>query len=199
MPVRVVLACLMLLALPGPEALAGARGKNSTTAWRNDFDVHFRKSAKHYFGVGTDWTWFKAQAAAESNLRPDAHSAVKARGIMQLMPATYAELQKKNPELGDIEEPRWNIAAGISYDRQLWNRLGDIATDDERRRFMFAAYNAGPATISRARRVAQSEGETHHEWRGVSAVAPRVPRWRHRETLGYITRIETFKEQMPRE
>lgn len=193
---RLLTALALLAVCTVPEAMAGARGKSSSAVFRSDFDQHFRKYAKHYFGVGADWTWFKAQAMAESNLRPQAQSAAKARGIMQLMPATYAELRRKNPELGEIDDPRWNIAAGIGYDRQLWNRLGDVATDEERRRFMFGSYNAGPATISRARRVAQAEGQEDQAWHGVASVAPRVPKWRHRETLGYIERIESFQQQM---
>lgn len=177
-------------------ASAGIRAKAGAPEFRTEYDEHFRKYAKHYFGVGADWSWFKAQAVAESNLNPRAQSGVKARGVMQLMPATYAELQKKNPELGNIEDPRWNIAAGIFYDRQLWVRLQDLPTDDERRRFMFGAYNAGPATISRARRIARAEGQPDQQWHGVAFVAPRVPQWRHRETLGYISRIETIQARL---
>jgi membrane-bound lytic murein transglycosylase F len=177
-------------------AMAGARGKGGTPEFRTEYDEYFRKYSKHYFGIGADWSWFKAQAVAESNLNPEARSFAKARGVMQLMPATYAELQKKNADFGAIEEPRWNIAAGIFYDRQIWNRLKDLLVDSERRRFMFGAYNAGPGTISRARRLAKAEGHTDQEWAGVANIAPKVPQWRHRETLGYVSRIEVVQEKM---
>jgi soluble lytic murein transglycosylase-like protein len=176
--------------------LAGARGKQGAAQFRSDYDQYFRKYAKHTFGVGSDWTWFKAQAIAESNLNPLARSSVQAKGVMQIMPATYAELQQKNPELGAIEEPRWNIAAGIAYDRMLWNRLKELEDEGERRRFMFGAYNAGHATIARARRVAIAEGQVDKNWRAVALVAPKVPKWRHKETLGYIERIEAFQTQI---
>jgi soluble lytic murein transglycosylase-like protein len=177
-------------------ALGGARGKQGASQFRSDYDQYFRKYAKHTFGVGTDWSWFKAQAIAESNLNPAARSSVAAKGVMQIMPATYAELQKKNPELGAIDDPRWNIAAGIAYDRQLWNRLSEWEDVSERRRFMFGAYNAGHATITRARRVAAAEGQADKNWNAVAQIAPKVPKWRHRETLGYIDRIETFQAQI---
>ncbi len=187
-----LLAALALLSSASP-ASAGIRAKAGAPEFRTEYDEYFRKYAKHYFGVGADWSWFKAQAVAESNLNPVARSFAKARGVMQLMPATYAELQQKNPEIGNIEDPRWNIAAGIYYDRQLWNRLQDLLADGERRRFMFGAYNAGPATIRRARAVARAEGHADQEWQGVVTVAPRVTRWRHKETLGYVSKIEAIQ------
>ncbi len=191
------LAALVSLGFASP-VLAGIRAKAGAPEFKTEYDDYFRKYTKHYFGVGADWSWFKAQAVAESNLNPTAQSSAKARGVMQLMPATYAELQKKNPDLGNIEDPRWNIAAGIYYDRQIWNRLSDLSVEIERRRFMFGSYNAGPATISRARRFAKAEGQLDHEWQSVANVAPKVPQWRHRETLGYINRIEVVQNKIKR-
>jgi membrane-bound lytic murein transglycosylase MltF len=191
-----LLVLTMLALVTSGNAMAGARGKSGAPEFRTEYDEYFRKYAKHYFGVGADWSWFKAQAVAESNLNPGATSFAKAKGVMQLMPATYAELQKKNPDFGAIDEPRWNIAAGISYDRLLWNRLRDLLTDNERRRFMFGANNAGATTIARARRLAKAEGQADHEWQGVSNIAPKVPQWRHRETLSYVSRIEAVREKL---
>jgi membrane-bound lytic murein transglycosylase F len=194
---RLLLLGFSMLALGvTATAVAGARGKGGAPEFRTEYDEYFRKYSKHYFGIGADWSWFKAQAVAESNLDPEARSFAKAKGVMQLMPATYAELQKKNVDFGAIEEPRWNIAAGIYYDRQIWNRLQDLLADGERRRFMFGAYNAGPATISRARRLAKSEGQSDQEWVGVANIAPKVPQWRHRETLGYVSRIEVVQKKL---
>ena len=98
---------------PGNLA-AFARYKRFTT-----YDSHFKKYSKRFFGVGFDWRYFKAQAVAESNLREDVRSPVGAIGVMQIMPRTFAEIQRKNPTIaGSVEQPRWNIAAGIQYDRQ---------------------------------------------------------------------------------
>jgi membrane-bound lytic murein transglycosylase F len=163
---------------------------------KTQFDEYFRKYTKHSFGIGSDWNWFKSQAMAESNLNPNAKSWVHAKGLMQLMPATYAELQRKNPELGAIDEPRWNIAAGIAYDKQLWDRYIDVTADAERRRFMFGAYNAGAQTIRRARQEARDAGQSDAAWQSLTTVAPKVPNWRHAETLGYITRIESNRAQL---
>lgn len=38
------------------------------------------------------------------------------------MPKTFDEIKKKNPSFVDVNEPRWNIAAGIYYDRQLYQK-----------------------------------------------------------------------------
>ena len=68
---------------------------------------------------------FQSQAIAESNLNPEARSYVGAVGLMQLMPSTFGAVQTKNPELQSIDDPEWNIAAGIQYDSQLWSSWSD--------------------------------------------------------------------------
>jgi hypothetical protein len=40
------------------------------------------------------------------------------------------EIKKKNPSLIDIDEPRWNIAAGIYYDHQLYRKFKPKELDD---------------------------------------------------------------------
>ena len=39
--------------------------------WTDEYDRHFRKYSKRYFGPLFDWHWFKAQAIAESNLNAE--------------------------------------------------------------------------------------------------------------------------------
>lgn len=186
--IALVLAGVMLSFGVTP-AVAGGK-------YRADYDEHFRKYTKRYFGVNKDWRWFKAQAIAESNLDSNARSWVAAKGVMQIMPDTFAELQKKNPEFVNIEDPRWNIAAGICYDASLWRRYDLLADEAQRRYFMFGAYNAGPATITRARQVAAKAGHDIDQWSSLVTVAPQVPSWRHKETLGYVNRIQQFYSEL---
>ncbi|MFC1729029.1 transglycosylase SLT domain-containing protein [candidate division KSB1 bacterium] len=160
--------------------------------WSDKYDVHFAKYSKRFFGPGFDWKWFKSQAAAESGLRSNAESWAGAKGIMQIVPGTFAEIQEKNPTFTNIGEPRWNIAAGIYYNRQQYRRWSDISAVDERRKFMFASYNAGRGTILNAQRVSMQEGFQGVSWREIETIAPKVPRWRHEETLNYIRRIHTL-------
>ena len=63
--------------------------------WTKKYDQYFRKYSKRFFGPALDWHWFKAQGIAESGLRGNARSWVNAKGIMQLMPRTFAELKKR--------------------------------------------------------------------------------------------------------
>jgi membrane-bound lytic murein transglycosylase F len=155
------------------------------------YDQTFRKYSKRYFGVGYDWRIFKAQALAESEMNPNAKSWVGARGLMQLMPSTYKDIQSRATGFGSIDDPEWNIAAGIMHDRSLWRRWerDSIATD--RREFMFASYNAGEGTIMNAQRACVARSLDRRAWTSVETVAPEVPRWRYRETLGYVRKIRS--------
>ena len=88
--------------------------------WPTKYDQYFKKYSKRYFGPNVDWRWFKAQGIAESALQDKALSPVGAKGVMQIMPSTFAEIRRKNPQFINIDEPRWNIAAGIYYNRYLY-------------------------------------------------------------------------------
>jgi soluble lytic murein transglycosylase-like protein len=153
------------------------------------YDPTFRKYSKRFFGVGFDWRYFKAQAMAESDLIPTARSWVGARGLMQLMPATFQEIQSKSPELESIDDPEWNIAAGIKHDRYLWRLWKNHGSSDERRACMFASYNAGQGTLGRAHGAARAEQLDDMTWSSIETIAPRIERWRYRETLSYVSKI----------
>jgi len=137
---------LLLLAL-ATSVYASTGQKKRVADWPDRYDVHFRKYAKHYFGPGLDWRWFKAQAIAESGLDPKASNKSGAHGIMQLLPSTFREIQEKNPHMLDMDSPRWNIAAGIYYDRTLYKRWKSPPPGDERLYFAFGSYNAGFARL----------------------------------------------------
>ncbi len=154
------------------------------------YDDTFRKYSKRYFGPTFDWRQFKAQGLAESNLDPNATSWVGARGIMQLMPSTYNEVRTKNPTMKQIDDPEWNIAAGIYYDRQLWRLWATDSIESDRMPFTFASYNAGRLTILRAQDTARTHALDHRTWKNIETVAPRMRRWRHTETFDYVRRIE---------
>jgi soluble lytic murein transglycosylase-like protein len=173
-----------------PEASA-AQGKRDV----DRYDHVFRKYSKRYFGVGYDWRIFKAQAMAESDMNPNARSWVGARGLMQLMPSTYAAIQSR-AGFGAIDDPEWNIAAGILHNRGLWRRWERDSIHTDRREFMFASYNAGEGTILNAQRACVARSLDKRAWRSVETVAPEVPRWRYRETLGYVRKIRSGIEQL---
>jgi len=82
----------------------------------------------------------------ESHYRVDARSAVGAMGLLQLMPATAAQLARENgrPDFvaEDLFEPETNIALGALYLDQLATRF------DGRMSAAIASYNAGPRRVS---------------------------------------------------
>jgi membrane-bound lytic murein transglycosylase F len=169
------------------ERTAAERARQRTTS---RYDGYFKKYSKRYFGIGFDWRHFKAQGMAESELRATARRWVGARGIMQLMPSTFQEIQTRRPEFRAIDDPEWNIAAGIMHDRYLWNLWKAGGLETERTNFMFASYNAGEGTIRRACGVARAAQLDSTLWTNIEQVAPRVQRWRYHETLGYVRRIQ---------
>ena len=172
---------------------AAIRGADSARARARDdsrYDDYFKKYSKRYFGAPFDWRFFKAQGMAESELNANARSFVGARGIMQLMPSTYALIASKRPDFRSIDDPEFNIAAGIMHDRWLWTVWQKKVPDDERHRFMFGSYNAGEGPIIRACLAARGDHLSEAEWASIEHVAPRIERWRYRETLGYVRKID---------
>jgi len=173
------------------NALERAAAARNAKKFSERYDPTFRKYTKRYFGPAFDWKYFKAQGIAESGLDSTAKSWVGARGVMQLMPSTYRDIASHRPEFGTIDQPEWNIAAGIMHDRYLWTLYQKDISDDERHRFMFASYNAGEGTINRAISMARAKEVGPPVWSSVELIAPTVGRWRYTETLGYVRRIDS--------
>lgn len=159
------------------------------------FDPYFKKYTKRFFGPGFDWQHFKAQAVAESRLKAQARSRVGAVGVMQIMPRTFKEIMRKNPAIkGSRAQPRWNIAAGIYYDRLIWKVWKADRPFQDRLNFTFGAYNAGKANIFKAQRLAKFRGMDPNRWNSIERVLPDITGRRSRETIGYVRKITTIKE-----
>jgi len=170
-PAPLLLALLLSPAL----ALATPRSEAKVDEYPDRYDEEFRKWTKRYFGPGFDWRWFKAQAVVESKLQPKAVGG-GARGIMQILPGTYAKLRRENPGFGHIEDPRWNIAAGIYYNRQNYELWNELVREPEAISFTLASYNAGPGRIQQAYNKAQKGGKDARRWTIVEHHAPRRTR-----------------------
>jgi soluble lytic murein transglycosylase-like protein/predicted negative regulator of RcsB-dependent stress response len=82
----------------------------------------------------------------ESHYRVDARSAVGALGLLQLMPATAAQLATEQGleafEAKDLFDPKTNIRLGSAYLAQLGDRF------DGRMSAAIGSYNAGPRKVS---------------------------------------------------
>ena len=158
------------------------------------YDRYFSKYSKRFFGPNFDWAYFKAQAIAESRLKAKARSRVGASGVMQLMPKTFKEIQRKNPSIkGTRAQPRWNIAAGIYYDRMIWNMWEAKRSFQDRINFMFGSFNAGKGNILKAQRLATKRALKPNLWKSVEQVLPQVTGRHSKETIGYVKKINKIK------
>jgi soluble lytic murein transglycosylase-like protein len=145
------------------QAMARAKriSNNTADAELKRFDqtiVMFEKYGKQY---GFDPLMLAAQGFQESQLRQDMRGPTGAIGIMQVMPATGAELK-----VGDIKIAENNIHAGAKYMDQLMDVYFKDAnfSEAERPLFAFASYNAGPGRISSMRKEAAKRGLNPDKW-----------------------------------
>jgi len=97
------------------------------------YDEHISRAASTY---NVDPLLVKSVIKAESNFDSRAVSPKGAKGLMQLMPGTAADLNVFDPF-----DPRANIFGGTNYLRQMLERFGGDV------RLALAAYNAGPARV----------------------------------------------------
>ena len=191
-------ALVILVLLPG-LAFASASNKRhdfDSKAWTTKYDSHFRKYTKRYFGPNFDWHWFRSQGIAESGLKNEAQSGVGAIGVMQILPSTYAEIHKKSPYLsaGTLSDPRWNIAAGIFYDRILykrWDKSLEYSTKENDLYMTFASYNAGHGRIKRVLKKKQNEPGSFDTYDSWGTIKKHVPS----ETRHYVKRIKFLMEK----
>lgn len=89
-------------------------------------------------------SWIRAVMRAESGGRTTLNgmpitSPAGAMGLMQIMPATWAELRARYGFRAGPYDPHDNIMAGTAYLRELYTRYGYPN--------LFAAYNAGPGRL----------------------------------------------------
>ena len=145
--------------------------------WTDEYDRHFRKYSKRYFGPMFDWNWFKAQGIAESGLNENARSPAGAIGVMQILPTTFEEISDQQPHYIEVDSARWNIAAGIYYDRRMYTKFPK-APEQERLYLALASYNAGYGRVLTAFKRA---GEKNN-WDSVQKHLPG-------ETRAYVSRI----------
>lgn len=120
----------------------------------------FETYGKQY---GVDSLIVAAQGYQESRLDQSQRSRAGAVGIMQLLPSTAADPNVGIPDIS-TEEP--NIHAGVKYLDFIRNRyFSEPGIDDYNRTlFALAAYNAGPARITKLRSRAPDYGYDPNLW-----------------------------------
>jgi membrane-bound lytic murein transglycosylase MltF len=144
----------------------------------------FKKYSDQY---NMDFLLMGAQGFQESGLDQDAKSAVGAIGIMQVMPATGADLK-----VGDITQQEANIHAGVKYMRFMMDQYYKDEPMDRLNKglFTFASYNAGPGRVRQLRKEAEKRGLNPNVWFGnVEQIASeRIGR----ETVTYVSNIYKY-------
>jgi soluble lytic murein transglycosylase-like protein len=109
----------------------------SLAPWRADIDEASRR-----FNVPVSWieAVIRLESGGYASLNGRQVTSDKgAMGLMQLMPATYADLRPRCGLGPDPYAPHDNILAGTAYLRDLYRSYGYPN--------LFAAYNAGPVRL----------------------------------------------------
>lgn len=119
--------CLLVLAAQSRDAAADPE-------FADRYAVEIAEASAR-FGIPAQWLHavIRVESAGDSR----AVSPKGAIGLMQIMPATYAELQLRYGLGADPFDLRDNILAGAAYLREMHDRFGSPG--------FLAAYNAGPA------------------------------------------------------
>lgn len=128
-------------------------------------DIPFARFFQQY-AQQIDWEWQLLAAVAyhESRFNPCAESKSGARGLMQIMPRTAERFGLND---STIWIPEHNIQAGVRYISRLEAQFDFVGNIDERRKFVLASYNAGPAHVHDARRLARKYGDNPYRWHDV--------------------------------
>jgi len=139
---------------------AASRYLTAETGRLSPYDDWFREYARI---PGWDWRLLASQAYQESRFNPNARSWAGAAGLMQIMPRTARELRV------NARDPRQSIEGAARY---LW-KLDDqwhsaIPREEERIRFILAAYNVGLGHVEDARRLAKKFGDDPGSWDDVA-------------------------------
>lgn len=136
-----------------------------------------------------DWLMIAAQGYQESRLDQSKRSDAGAVGIMQILPSTASD---PNVDISGIEKAEPNVHAGVKYLRFLRDRYFDqeeISPLDQVL-FSFAAYNAGPGNIAKARKQAEKMGLDSNKWFGETEIA--AAKTISREPVVYVRNIYKY-------
>ena len=125
------------------------------------FDHFFKEYALQ---INWDWRLLASISYQESRFFTDRTSWAGAAGLMGLMPRTAEALGLPSD---DIYDPEKNIKAAAGFIRRLNRMFDTIENEDERIKFIVAAYNSGPGHIVDAQALAEKFGKNTEEWKDV--------------------------------
>ncbi|MBB4370990.1 soluble lytic murein transglycosylase-like protein [Bradyrhizobium sp. cir1] len=130
------MSLLLIFAASDSAALAesGSASAQAVARASNPFSAFVDEASKRF---AIPMNWIGSVINIESAGDVHAKSPRGAMGLMQIMPATWAELRERYNLGNDPYDPHDNILAGTAYLRELLDRYGSPG--------VFAAYNAGPS------------------------------------------------------
>jgi membrane-bound lytic murein transglycosylase F len=143
--------------VPPPGPLRARRMKGVHADSISPFDGYFREHAE---GLSFDWRLLAAMAWKESRFDSTVTSRKGAMGIMQMMPRTAERFG-----LDTASATADHVRAAAEYLARLdtlWRRA--VPEKEQRLRFVLASYNAGPAHIIDAQRLAAQLGLDPERW-----------------------------------
>lgn len=107
-----------------------------------------------------DWRLLASLIYQESGFRHDVRSFAGAYGLMQILPSTGRHFG-----IDVTSSPLNNIKGGVMYLRYLQKFFEDkIPDENERLKFVLAAYNAGEGNVLDAMRLADKHGRNPMVW-----------------------------------
>ena len=117
---------------------------SASSPWDSDFE-----DAAETFLPGIDYRLLSSQAWVESRYIIDSRSPVGAMGILQIMPATWKDLQRRFPQLSEAtpympEAAIFAAAAYMGYLHEQWSWPRPVM---DRYLLSAASYNAGLGSI----------------------------------------------------
>lgn len=151
-----------------------------------------------------DWRTIKAVAITESGLDPQAFSLAGARGLMQLMPATFREVWRKHEDRIPYgrDDPDSSLAAGILYLKEQYEHLPEIEDERERLFFALASYNCGRGYVNKALALAREHGHPGQRWQTVRTMLAmpecEVSGYRpdYKQVWRYVEKITALREKL---
>lgn len=130
------------------------------------FDSLFRL----YADSVCDWKMLAAIAYVESKFDTAAKSGSGAEGLMQIMPATYRQLESR---LGIPDTVRRNVETDIRVAVRYIDDLGELfgfINENERINYILGSYNGGSNHIFDAMRIARKKGINRYNWSSLTPV-----------------------------
>lgn len=123
----------LILAAPVASTAYAQQTPVERTSRSDPYGAYIAEATQRF---GVPEAWIRAVMRVESAGDVRAISSAGAMGLMQVMPATWAELRIRHRLGGNPYDPRDNILAGAAYLREMHDRYGSPG--------FLAAYNAGP-------------------------------------------------------